>query len=556
MTSLSRRQWLAAGTAAVLRPAGAAPARELRIRGRYLHFPVAAEDKDRVMVRLRSGGEVVRYFEIDLAGKGAPPLYWASLDVGQWKGGTLAVECEDAALVELVEQDETIRLPDNLYREPRRPQFHFSPRAGWTNDPNGLAWLDGEYHLFFQHNPYGVNWGNMTWGHAVSPDLVHWTEVGDVLHPDALGTVFSGSAVVDHNNTSGFGGGPTPPLVAFYTSAGKPFTQSAAYSTDRGRTWTKYEGNPVIGHIAAQNRDPKVFWHEPGGRWVMVLYLDRGRFRLFQSADLKQWTALSDVDFPDGHECPELFELPVDGDPANSRWVMWEGAGRYRIGRFDGRRFSAETGVLASEWGANCYAAQTWNHVPDGRRILIGWMRHNRRPGEPFAYEGMPFNQQMTFPRVLSLRTTEEGIRLFAEPVAEIATIRGREAARISGPLRPGENPLAGVRSELCSVELDVEADDDASVELRLGGTSVVYTPRTAELTVLGKSVVLSGVKRRLQLRALLDRTSVEIFAAGGRYVMSFCVRPGPESGGLAITTTGGEARIASLLVSELRSIW
>ena len=165
------------------------------------------------------------------------------------------------------------------YNELHRPQFHFSPRTGWTNDPNGLVFYRGQYHLFFQHNPVSVKWGNMTWGHAVSTDLIHWQEVEDAIHPDELGTAFSGSAVVDWHNTAGLASGDEKAIVAFYTSAGscvtppKPFTQSIAYSTDAGRTWQKYAGNPVLGHIRAENRDPKVIWHEPTGRWVMALSL-------------------------------------------------------------------------------------------------------------------------------------------------------------------------------------------------------------------------------------------------------------------------------------------
>lgn len=540
--------------------------RDIRITTRYLLFPVAPADKDRVKVKLVSNGSVIRYFDIDLAEQGTTPLYWASLEVGQWKGTTVRLECQSSSILDavmaVIEQDDRQRLPENLYRETRRPQFHFSPRLGWTNDPNGLAFLDGEYHLFFQHNPYGINWGNMTWGHAVSRDLVHWEETGDALHPDELGTVYSGSAVVDRRNTSGFQEGSVPPLVVFFTSAGEhsyqkaPYTQSMAYSTDRGRTWTKYAGNPVIRHIAGTNRDPKVFWHETSRQWIMALYLERGRFRLFGSNNLKQWKTLSDVDFPDGHECPELFPLPVDGDAANTRWVMWEGGGRHLIGRFDGTRFTAETGALASEWGSSSYAAQTWNDVPDGRRLLIAWMRHRPQPGQPSVYQGMPFNQQMTFPRVLSLRSTHEGVRLFAEPAAEITKLYQRQHSMKPGPLSPGENPLSAIRGELFDIEGDLEVGQAASVELRIRGAPIVYDARSRQLTCLGKSVPLAGADGRLQLRVLADRTSLEVFAAGGRYVMSFCFSPDPADRSLALSAAGGAATVKSLCVRELRSAW
>jgi sucrose-6-phosphate hydrolase SacC (GH32 family) len=538
----------------------------VRIAGHYLHFPVAAADQDRVKIKLLSNGDVVRYFDIDIAEQGTAPLYWASVEVARWSGQTLQLECENpsilGAVMAVVEQDDTFRRPDNLYNEPRRPQFHFSPAVGWTNDPNGLAYLDGEYHLFFQHNPYGINWGNMTWGHAVSGDLVHWKEIGDALNPDVLGTIFSGSGVVDHNNTSGFQRGSVPPLLVFFTSAGShsykktPYTQSMAYSTDRGRTWTKYAGNPAIRHIQGSNRDPKVFWHEPSGKWVMVLYLDRGKFRLFRSENLKEWEESSDVDFPDGHECPELFELPVDGDASNTRWVMWEAGGRHLIGRFDGQRFTAETEVLSSEWGANCYAAQTWNHVQDGRRLLIGWMRYGPKEGEVSVYQGMPFNQQMTFPRRLSLRTIPQGIRLFAEPASEIEKLYQWQHVLKSDRLLPGKDPLSGIRGELFDIDADLRSGGATSIEFGIRGTPIVYDARSRQLTCLGKSVTLADDNDRLQLRILVDRTSVEIFAAGGRYAMSFCFQPDPAKRALSLRATGGAARIESLHVRELKSIW
>ena len=226
--------------------------------------------------------------------------------------------------------------PEPVYHERYRPQFHFTPMKNWTNDPNGLVFYKGEYHLFFQHNPTGINWGNMTWGHAVSPDLVHWKQLDNAIEPDKLGTIFSGSAVVDWDNTAGFQTGDEKVIACIYTSAGNPFTQSIAYSNDRGRTWKKYEKNPVLKHIIGGNRDPKVFWHAPTKKWVMALYLDGDKYALFTSPNLKEWTKLSDVAPSGGSECPDIFQLAVDGDSKNTKWVFWAGNGNYLIGVFDG----------------------------------------------------------------------------------------------------------------------------------------------------------------------------------------------------------------------------
>ena len=337
------------------------------------------------------------------------------------------------------------RTVEPRYHESFRPQFHFSPRKNWTNDPNGLVFYKGEYHLFFQHNPTGINWGNMTWGHAVSPDLVHWTQLENAIHPDKLGTIFSGSAVVDWNNTAGFQTGDEKVIVCIYTSAGKPFTQSIAYSNDRGRTWTKYDENPVLKHIIGGNRDPRVFWHAPSKKWVMALYLDRDKYGLFGSRNLKEWTKLSDVPPCGASECPDMFELPVDGDTQNTRWVFWGGNSNYLIGKFDGTTVTKEAGPFRFEFGNNYYAAQTYNDIPkeDGRRIQIAWMKGGR-------YPGMPFNQQMSFPSVLTLRTLPEGIRLCREPVGEIEKLHDKQHTFKDLLLKPGDDPLKDIWA-ICS---------------------------------------------------------------------------------------------------------
>lgn len=533
--------------------------REIVIKKRYLHFPVG-NDEDRNKVKLIANGKVEHYFDIDIAENEGEIRYWASVDVAGLKGKTVTLTTdasqEKGNALDAVEQGRLARKQANLYNEELRPQFHFSPKQGWTNDPNGLVYYDGEYHLFFQHNPFGTNWGNMTWGHAVSRDLIHWRELGDAIHPDELGTIFSGSAVVDHTNTSGLQDGKVPPMLAFYTSAGgksyieeTPFTQSMAYSTDRGRTWTKYASNPVIGHIEGGNRDPKVFWHEATGRWVMTLYLSKASFVLMGSENLKDWQKLSELPFPNGHECPELFELAVDGNANNTRWIMWEGGGKHMIGQFDGEQFTPETEVLPSEWGKHCYAGQTWNDVPDGRRLFIGWMKAKNN------YPDMPFNQQMTFPRVLSLRTTPQGPRLFSHPAKEIEKLHGKEHDLSPLLLKPGNNPLSAINGDLFDIDARLELSDAAVVTLNIRGTPIVYDNATRELSCLGKSVKIESTGDVLEFRVLVDRTSIEIFANDGCYAMSFCFNP-EEKSKLALTVENGDASFSKLKITKLRSIW
>jgi fructan beta-fructosidase len=438
-----------------------------------------------------------------------------------------------------------------LYHETYRPQFHFTPARNWMNDPNGLVYYSGEYHLFFQHNPSGRQWGNMTWGHAVSRDLVHWRQLPNAIQPDRLGTIFSGSAVVDAANTAGFKSGKESPLVCIYTSAGKPFTQSIAYSNDRGRSWTKYAKNPVLNHIAGDNRDPKVFWHKPTKKWVMALYLDGNRYALFGSPNLKVWTKLCDVPMPGCAECPDFFPLAVDGDPHNVRWIFWAANGRYRIGSFDGQTFKPETAPLQSLWGANDYAAQTYNNIPstDGRRIQIAWMNGG-------VYPDMPFNQQMTFPRELTLPRTTDGFHLCMRPVREISRLYAKKHNWNDLTLKPGTNPLAGLRGELWDIETRINLQDAKEVTLTVRGVPIHYDCRKAILTCLGRSAPVPLTDGMLKLRVLVDRTSIEIFAADGRVTMCSCFVPNLSNRSLALFVKGGQVRARSLKVTEIRSAW
>lgn len=441
--------------------------------------------------------------------------------------------------------------------EKYRPQFHFTPKRNWMNDPNGLVYYKGEYHLFFQHNPKGKNWGNMTWGHAVSEDLVHWLQLPDAIEPDELGTIFSGSAVVDWNNTAGLQTGKGKVIVAIYTSAGdfapdkKPFTQSIAYSNDCGRTWKKYEKNPVLGHIAGQNRDPKVIWHKSSRRWVMALYLNDNDYTLFSSKNLKDWSRLCDINLAGASECPDIFELAVDGNAKNRRWVFWAANGSYVLGTFDGEKFNKESDILLAETGANFYAAQTFSNIPetDGRRIQIAWMRGGR-------YPDMPFNQQMSFPCELTLRTFPEGIRLCRQPVREIEKIQSKEYRWKNKTLKTGDNLLCDISGELFHVCAEIEPVNAAEFGIKVHGEAVNYNVSKNELSCLGRKASLKPLSGKIRLEILIDRTSIEVFCDDGRVSMSSCFLPKPEEKTLEIYTKDGEVKITSLRVYKLRSIW
>jgi sucrose-6-phosphate hydrolase SacC (GH32 family) len=446
-----------------------------------------------------------------------------------------------------------------LYNETYRPQFHFTARQNWLNDPNGLVFYQGEYHLFFQHNPSGINWGNMTWGHAVSRDLVHWRQLAHAIEPDELGTIFSGSAVVDWQNTAGFQRGREKTLVAIYTAAGgtstesksQPFTQCIAYSNDRGQTWTKYEKNPVLPHLVVENRDPKVVWHAPTKKWIMALYKNGNVYAFFASPDLKRWTHLHDLTAPGCGECPDFFEMPVDGDPQRKRWVWTAANGQYLVGAFDGQKFTPETGPHPADWGANYYAVQTYSDIPesDGRRIQIAWMSGGR-------YPGMPFNQQMSFPCEMKLRSFPEGLRLCRLPVKEIAKLHAKKKTWRAQTVRPGENPLAGVSGELFDLRAEIEPGEAAAFGFRIRGEAVRFSVKDKQLTCLGKTAPLEPEAGRLKLQILVDRTSLEVFANDGRVAMTSCFLPKAGDKDLEFYVEGGPVKLSSLQAIELRTAW
>jgi fructan beta-fructosidase len=532
---------------------------EARISKHFLHLPVKNDAPMRLM-NLIVDGKIKRELMIELADGGAD--FWVYLDAGEFIGKTATLRTkqlpgDNPAILEQIVQDNKPVNDPSLYRERLRPQFHFSSRRGWLNDPNGMVYYKGQYHLFYQHNPYGWSWGNMTWGHAVSPDMVHWTELPDALHPDELGTMFSGSAVIDYNNTAGFKTGDEAPLVCVYTTAGgsnamskgKRFTQSLAYSNDNGRSWVKYAGNPVLGHVQRRNRDPKVFWHLPTERWVMALYLDNDEMGFYTSRDLKSWEFGSRLKC--FHECPELFELPVDGDLQRKKWVLYGASGEYFIGRFDGREFKPETESLVFDRGDCFYASQTFNNIPrgDGRRLQIAWGR--------IDIKRMSFNQQMLFPVELSLRTTGEGVRMCANPVKEIASLYDKEHAWSNQAIVPGKNLRIGIAADLLDIEATLHIGQASSLGFKIRDIEVIYDAAKQQLICKKKTAPVKAIGGYVELRLLVDRTSIEIFANGGNVYMPMSAVPGAyANNAIELYAKGGNARVVSMQVRKLHSAW
>ncbi len=542
------------------------PAVEMTLEKRYLNFPVGNRAPKRRMT-LTVDGKWLGQFGIPLAED--KPDWWAFFDVARFKGQKMVININPAPKHwNTISQDDAIKGAENLYKEKYRPQFHFTTRRGWINDPNGLIYYKGEYHMYYQHNPVALPWGNMTWGHAVSKDMVHWKEQPKVLFPHAkTGDCFSGAAFIDRKNQLGRKTGKEDVLVAFYlrTRSGLCF----AYSLDRGYTMTDYEGNPVLTHPGARIDTPRPFWYKPAGRWIAPTYdhfTDKNGKKLrcvgfYSSEDLKNWKFESRVEQDKwGDElcgCVDFFQLPVDGDPKNKKWVMVLIDGSYIVGTFDGHVFctlSGKPAVTADRVASlvirgNYYATMTWHNAPNDRRVQITWMRGGK-------YPAMPFNQQYTVPVELTLHSTPEGPRLRMNPVKELETLRAKTHQWTDLTLKAGENPLAAVKGDLFDVEVEFEPAADTETVFDLRGEKVVYHARSQTLSCGGVRTPLKPEKGIIRLRILLDRTSIEVFGNHGRVYLPRCIIPKDDNRSLSASCGKGKVKARFLRVHELKSIW
>ncbi|KAA6452135.1 glycoside hydrolase family 32 protein [Bacillus swezeyi] len=486
----------------------------------------------------------------------------------------------------------------SYYNEEHRPAYHFTPEANWMNDPNGMVYYAGEYHLFYQYHPYGLQWGPMHWGHAVSKDLVRWEHLPVALSPDDKGTIFSGSAVVDWNNTSGFQTGKEKPLVAIYTQDREGVqAQSIAYSNDKGRTWTKYSGNPVIPNQGKKDfRDPKVFWHEETKKWVMVIAAG-DRILIYTSSNLKEWTYASE--FGQGHgshegvwECPDLFELSVDGNPNQKKWVLQVSVGngavsggsgmQYFIGDFDGTAFKNENPpeqVLWTDYGKDFYAAVTWSDIPssDGRRLWLGWMSNWQYAND---VPTSPWRSAMSIPRELKLKALSKGYRVIQSPITELQSIRGASRGWKNNIISPASSDLlpgqSGDAYEI-NAEFQVHAGSAAEFgfKVRKGEnqyTKIGYHKNSALLFVdrsrsgnvsfnpsfnTGKHAApLRPVNGKVKMRIFVDRSSVEVFGNDGRQVITDIILPDQSSKGLEVYASNGFVKLNSMTIHPLKKIW
>jgi fructan beta-fructosidase len=480
-----------------------------------------------------------------------------------------------------------------------RPQFHFSPKSNWMNDPNGMVFYAGEYHLFYQYHPFGTTWGPMHWGHAVSKDLIRWDHLPIALAPDEHGAIFSGSAVVDWNDTTGFFNGASG-LVAIFTHADnypdsdRPRQrQSLAYSTDHGRTWIKYDGNPVLVEESITDfRDPKVFWHKGTNKWVMILAAGN-HVRVYTSQDLKTWSFASEFGLEAGShagvwECPDLFKLSVDGNPNNNKWVMIVSIGnesayaegsrtQYFIGDFDGSTFTNENSdetVLWLDHGRDNYAGVTWSDIPneDGRRLFLGWMSNwkyaNETPTDAWR-------SAMTLPRELTLIDSPDGVKLVQTPIEELKKIRREKYSWEELIIEPKRNILADVLGDkleiIAEFELDsatefgfrvrISADEETNIGYDAVEKSLFIDRINSGVTNFNEfypckhGAPLFGKNNRITMQIFVDWSSVEVFGNNGELAITDQIFPNPMSKGLELYSKDGNVKLVSLVIYQLGSI-
>ena len=551
------------------------------IEKNYLLLPIEDTASVSHMKVLVDGEAVAPDISVRLARKNID--YWVPVPVADYKGQKIELLFnqlgrDDTGYKQIKQVDEFV--PDQS--DKHRPTYHFSPPYGWMNDPNGMVYHNGYYHLYYQYNPYGTRWGNMHWGHAISKDLMNWEHLPVALSPDELGAIFSGSAIIDKENTAGFG---KDALIAIYTSAGKESTQSIAYSLDNGVTFTKYEGNPVLRDPNYKDfRDPKVSWHNETGQWVMVLATGH-TISFYGSKDLKRWERLCEfgegIGCHDGvWECPDLFPLPYDG---KTKWVLFVSlnpgnpnggsATQYFIGDFDGKTFTPDNlpYPLWVDYGRDNYAGVTWSNAPDNRLIFIGWMSNwNCANHVPTTF----FRNAMTIPRELSLRHNGNHPVLASVPVKEWNAVRGegKRIADISVDTSYLINKLLDDNEGAYEIEMTIipgNAKQFGFDLMNLKGEKISYsfdlekeilTADRSESGIVDFSnfaqfQIKSPVTKRAsyKIRLLVDKASVELFVNDGETVQTNLVFPEEPYNIIKFKAEGAPVKVKDMRVYGLK---
>lgn len=515
--------------------------------------------------------------------------YYVPLDLSAYQGKSVSVDVTGMPASSLCWKE--IKLSDTFdssNRETYRPVYHHTPVYGWMNDPNGMFYKDGVYHLYFQYNPYGSMWANMTWGHSTSTDLTHWTYEGTAIVPDAWGAIFSGSCVVDKDNTAGFGKGA---VVAFYTSAkstpwGDVQSQSMAYSLDNGKTFIKYEHNPILTSTECDFRDPKVFWYAPGKHWVMMLAVGQ-EMQIYSSGNLKEWKKESSFGAMQGThggvwECPDLVEVAVEGSK-EKKWVLicnlnpggpfGGSAAQYFVGSFDGKKFVNESPTQTKwlDWGKDNYATVTWSNAPAGRCIALGWMSNWQYANNVPTTQ---YRSANTLARDLTLYRVGGELYLKSKPSPEIKKARAEEKKIPTFEVK-GNYEVASLLADnkgAYEIEMTIENKGTSKIDFSLmnekGEKVAMYYDVVRKQFVMDRSasgivgfsrdfpaVTVAPVRNtdQIHLRLFIDRSSVEAFGEEGEYVMTNLVFPAEPYNRMVFSSDKGSYIVKSMNVYRLQ---
>jgi fructan beta-fructosidase len=470
-----------------------------------------------------------------------------------------------------------------LYHEMYRPQYHFTPTKNWMNDPNGLVYKNGLYHLFFQHNPFGNVWGHMSWGHATSKDLIHWKELPVALAEENGTMIFSGSAVVDKNGTSGFANGKTgQTMVAIYTGHTDTLqTQDLAFSNDDGLTWKKYAGNPVLNLHKKDFRDPNVFWYEPKKEWIMaVSQPNEHEISFYASANLKEWNWMSNFG-PKGDtsgvwECPDLMQVPVEGDNGKNKWVLFTSQNstmQYFVGEFDGIRFLEDrpsNQIHKQDYGTDYYAAVAYHNTTDKQPISIGWVNNWEYAN---SIPTKPWKSAMSLPRKLSVKKQEGDWVLVQEPIAGLQLLRGAEqkikeitvtqnkSLPFSGSsyellltMLPKENSVAGIRVTVGGnryFEISYNAEKE---QLSIDRSHTLNAFNAKYASISKKETLLKKIGGKIRLRIFVDASIVEVYSGDGTVVFTSQVFPEKTDTGIQLFSDRASTQFKDIQFWQMKS--
>lgn len=528
---------------------------------KFLHLPVQDDAPEgKVNIVINNKGQFAQSMNVRLAREKIDS--YVPLDLSAYVDQNVSIDIAGMPSSSLCWKE--LKMSDSFdmtNKEKFRPVYHHTPAYGWMNDPNGMFYKDGVYHLYFQWNPYGSVWANMHWGHSTSTDLMHWNFEGCAIVPDAWGAIFSGSCVVDHNNTAGFGKGA---VVAFYTSAkatpwGDVQSQSMAYSLDNGKTFTKYEGNPILTSSEKDFRDPKVFWYAPGKHWVMMLAVGQ-HMEIYSSVNLKEWKKESEFGAMQGAhggvwECPDLVEIPVEGT-REKKWVLicnlnpggpfGGSAAQYFVGSFDGKKFVNESPTQTKwmDWGKDNYATVTWNNAPDGRCIALGWMSNWQYANNVPTRQ---YRSANTLARDLTLYREGQELYLKSTPSSEVKKARGKKVSIPSFKVSEKHEMVNLFEEKQGAYEVEIVIQNAGASKIAFsllndkGEKVSMYYDLNRKQFVMDRSesgkvdfskdfpaVTLApvNVDKELTLRLFVDRSSIEAFGEDGKFVMTNLVFP------------------------------